>query len=233
MEWLRHKGEQMWSWTSDPLASIYLFCFAFGLFFSVSSLVFRFRIGRLHLPVGHRTHAGVGGHHGTVALSQGHAATAIDAHAHAQQRSLGGEPSPLNLSSIAVFLLWFGATGYILHTYFGALAGVSLAAATLVGWLGGAAIYFFMVRVLWRGETALDPENYHVEGAVGRVTSAIHAGGTGEVIYTLDSKRRVDGARSVDGTPIANGVDVAIVRYQAGLVYVCPLTSADERDVSA
>ena len=62
------------------------------------------------------------------------------------------------------------------------------------------------------------------------MTSAIHAGGTGEVIYTLDGKRRVDGARSVDGTPIANGTDVAIIRYQGGLIYVCPLTWADERD---
>ncbi len=217
----------MWTWSSDVLGSIYLFCFAFGLFFSVSSLVLRFRVGRLHLPFGH---GGQMGHHGAVAVSHGHPLAQANAHAQAHHPQLGGEPSPLNLSSIAVFLLWFGATGYILHTYFGALAGVSLVAATLVGWLGGAAIYYFMVRVLWRGETALDPENYRVAGAVGRVTSAIHAGGTGEVIYTLDGKRRVDGARSVDGTPIANGTDVAIIRYQGGLIYVCPLTWADERD---
>lgn len=220
----------MWTWSSDPLASIYLFCFAFGLFFSMGSLFLRFRVGRLHLPLGHDGRMGAAGHQGAAALSHGHPAPQLAANGTAGHPSLGGEPSPFNMSSIAVFLLWFGATGYILHAYFGALAGVSLVAATLVGWLGGAAIYFFMVRVLWRGETALDPENYHVEGAVGRVTSAIHVGGTGEVVYTLDSKRRVDGARSVDGAPIANGVNVAIIRYQDGLLYVCPLTGADERD---
>ena len=223
----------MLTWPSDPLAGIYLFCFAFGLFFSVASLLLRVRMGRLHLPLGHNAHAGMPGHHGTtVAVPHGHSGPQVGASAQSHHTQLGGEPSPLNMSSIAVFLLWFGATGYILDNYFGALAGVSLISATLVGWIGGAAIYYFMVRVLWRGESALDPENYRVAGAVGRVTSAIHAGGTGEVVYELDGKRRVDGARSLDGTPIANGANVAIIRYQGGLVYVCPLTAADERDMS-
>jgi hypothetical protein len=129
-----------------------------------------------------------------------------------------------------VFLMWFGATGYILHAYYGALAGLSLVAATLVGGIGAAAIYLVMSRVLWRGQTALDPANYEIAGAVGRVTSAIHAGGTGEVIYTLDGKRRVDGARSEDGTPIPSGTEVTILHYDDGLAYVCPLSWADQRE---
>jgi hypothetical protein len=126
--------------------------------------------------------------------------------------------------------MWFGATGYILHAYFGALAGLSLVAAAIVGWLGAAAIYLVMSRVLWRGQTALDPANYAIAGAVGRVTSTIQAGGTGEVIYALDGKRRVDGARSEDGAPIASGTEVAILRYRDGLIYVCPLTWADQHE---
>jgi membrane protein implicated in regulation of membrane protease activity len=222
----------MWTWPADLLANVYLFCFAFGLLFGLLSVVLRFGVGHLHLPIGHvghgghGTHISVAGHHGHVAVGHGHATS----HAHGGSHQAAGEPSPLNLSSAMVFLLWFGATGYILHTYYGALAGLSLVAAAFVGWLGAAAIYIVMSRVLWRGQTQLDPANYQVTGAVGRVTSSIQAGGTGEVIYELDGKRRVDGARSLDGTPLARGTDVALVRRRDGLVYVCPLSLADERD---
>lgn len=215
----------MWSWLADSLADIYFLCFVFGLGFSLLSLFARFRIGRLHLPVGHGhghhggIHLGLAGHHG------GHAPTAA-AHGQGERPGLG-DPSPLNLSSLTIFLLWFGAAGYILHVYYGALAGLSLAAATIAGWIGATLIYLLMSRVLWRGQTALDPENYRIAGAVGRVTSTIRAGGTGEIVYTIDGKRRVDGARSIDGAPLANGTEVAIVRYQGGLAYVCPLTWAD------
>jgi membrane protein implicated in regulation of membrane protease activity len=223
----------MWTWPADLLANVYLFCFAFGLLFSLLSVVLRARIGRIHLPVGHGgghgAHVSLAGHHGHVAAGHGHATTG--ARASVQQGV--GEPSPLNLSSIMVFLLWFGATGYILHVYYGALAGLSLAAAALVGWLGAMAIYFVMSRVLWRGQTQLDPANYDVAGAVGRVTSSIHAGGTGEVIYSLDGKRRVDGARSLDGTAIPRGTEVAIVRRRDGLVHVCPLAQVDDYEVMA
>jgi membrane protein implicated in regulation of membrane protease activity len=217
----------MWNWPADPLASIYLCCFVFGLIFSVVSVLTRFRVGRLHLPVGHHGAAGHGhlahGHFGH-GHAGSHAGTGEHASAH---RDIADAPSPLNLSSAMVFLTWFGATGYILHVYYGALAGLSLAAAVLVGWTGAMLIYLFMARVLWRGQTELDPRNYQIAGAVGRVTSSIHAGGTGEVVYTLDGKRRVDGARSLDGTPIASGTEVAVVRYDGGLAYVCPLSAAD------
>lgn len=218
----------MWGWSTDPLGSVYLFCFAFGLIFSLVSLVLRFHIGQAHLPVGHAAgHGGHGellGHHGQAAVGHGHDATQAGDH-HAADG-----PSPLNLSSAMVFLTWFGATGYVLHAYYGALAGLSLVAAAFIGWIGAMAIYLVMSRLLWRGQAALDPANYEIAGAVGRVTSAIHVGGTGEVIYTLDGKRRVDGARSEDGTPISSGTEVAIVRYQGGLVYVCPLTWADAHE---
>lgn len=216
----------MWGWLADLLPNIYLFCFAFGLFFSVASLLARVHVGQFHLPFGHGhghgIHLSIAGHDG----GHGHATAA---HTHGE-RIGPGDPSPFNLSTVTIFLLWFGAAGYILHVGFGALAGISLAAATLIGWIGAALIYLVLSRVLWRGQTALDPENYQIVGAVGRVTSAIHAGGTGEVIYTLDGKRRVDGARSDDGMPLADGTEVVIVRYRDGLAYVCPLSWGDAQE---
>jgi hypothetical protein len=220
----------MWSWPVDLLGSIYLFCFAFGLIFSLVSLLLSAHFGHLHLPVGHGGGHGaqinLAGHHGQVTVAHGHGAGT-----QANHHGVVGEPSPFNLSSAMVFLLWFGATGSILHTYYGAVAGLSLVAALFIGWLGAALIYLVMSRVLWRGQTQLDPANYEVAGAIGCVTSSIHAGGTGEVVYTLDGKRRVDGARSVDGTPIASGTEVAIVRYQHGLVHVCPLAQVDDYEI--
>jgi membrane protein implicated in regulation of membrane protease activity len=235
--WPRAGGETMGSWSTDPLGSVYLFCFAFGLIFSLGSLVLRFHSGQLHLPIGHADgHGGpvdLVGHHDHLAVGHGHDATHDGTAAHGSHHPVAGGPSPLNLSSAMVFLLWFGATGYILHVYYGALAGISLAAAAFVGWIGAAALYLVLSRVLWRGQTALDPANYEVAGAVGRVTSAIHAGGTGEVVYALDGKRQVDGARSEDGAPIASGTEVAILDRRNGLVYVCPLTWGDEREPPA
>jgi hypothetical protein len=213
----------MLTWPTDPLASIYLACFVFGFIFSFISILTRVGIGRLHLPVGHHGAAG----HAHLGHAGAHANA--DAHAGAHNPVYDG-PSPLNLSSAMVFLTWFGATGYVLHVYLGAWAGLSLAAAVVVGWIGAALIYLFMARVLWAGQTQLDPENYQVTGSIGRVTSTIRAGGTGEVIYTLDGKRRVDGARSIDAAPIASGAEVAIVRYQGGLAYVSPLTRTEEDD---
>ena len=65
---------------------------------------------------------------------------------------------------------------------------------------------------------------------VARVTSAIRAGGTGEIVYTLDGKRRVDGARNVDGTAMAAGTDAVILRFDGGLAYVAPLDWAYNDD---
>jgi membrane protein implicated in regulation of membrane protease activity len=205
----------MWTWPTDTLASVYLACFVFGFSFSFIAVLTRVGIGRFHLSPGHHGAAGRG-HFG-----HGHAGA---------DHTIYDAQSPFNLSCAMVFLTWFGATGYVLHTSYGARAGFSHAAAIVVGWIGATLIYLFMARVLWRGQTQLDPLNYQIAGTVGRVTSAIRAGGTGEVIYTLDGKRRVDGARSEDGTPIAAGTEVAIVRYQGGLAYVSPLTWEDEHE---
>lgn len=135
--------------------------------------------------------------------------------------------SPFGVGTIMIFLTWFGAAGYIARTWGGQAAWIALPVATLAGLAGGAAVWAIVARVLPRGESRLDPENYDLRGTVARVTSAIRAGGTGEIVYTLDGKRRVDGARSEDGRPIANGQEVSIVRYATGIAYVVPFEWAE------
>ncbi len=207
-------------WPTDTLSGIYLFLFAFGALFSVASLLLGAAHGHLHLPGGHVAHAGQIGQHGHVghAASQGH---------HGDQARFS-TPSPVNITTVVIFLTWFGAAGYALRAYYGATAALSLLGAASFGLVGAAAVYLFLARVLWRGQTELDPANYVREGLLGRVTSPIRAGGVGEIVYIADQKQRVDGARSADGGAIAAGTEVEIVGYEGGLARVRPWTGARE-----
>lgn len=134
----------------------------------------------------------------------------------------GHAHGPLSLSAVMVFFTWFGAAGYIARTWGGMAAWIVLPVATVAGLIGGAAIWFVLAKIMPRGESRLDPAKYDLRGTVAQVTSSIRAGGTGEIVYTIDGKRRVDGARSEDSSPILNGVEVSIVRYANGIAYVVP-----------
>jgi len=136
--------------------------------------------------------------------------------------------SPFGVSTIMIFLTWFGAAGYLARTWGGQTAWTAIPIATVVGLAGGAAIWVVLAKILPRGESQLDPAQYDLHGTVAQVTSSIRAGGTGEIIYILDGKRRVDGARSQDGKPIANGEEVSIVHYTGGIAYVVPLAWGDD-----
>jgi membrane protein implicated in regulation of membrane protease activity len=196
-----------WGWPDDTLAGIYLALFAFGLVFSVASLLLGAGDDAIDLPGGDG--AGDGGLAGD-----------------AQDGANGGlgNPSPVNLSTIMVFLTWFGAAGYLARVYAGLPAVASLLAAALAGLVGGALVYLFLARVLWRRQHQLDASRHRLAGTLGRVSSPIRAGGTGEIVYSLDGTQHVDGARSVDGSALPLGAEVVIVRYDRGLAYVRPWT---------
>ena len=228
------------SWPADTLTGVYLFLFAFGLIFSVASLLLSALGGHFHLPGA--THAGHAGHLGPHDHT-GHAHVGDLLHgngtagsgsgpAHTGPLGLPAAPGPLNLSTIMIFLTWFGATGYLLRSY-DTVALTSAIAATVAGLLGAALAWAFLAKVLWRGQTQLDPFNYQIEGIVARISAPIRPGGTGEIIYELDGKRRVDGARAVAQETIPVGTDVAILRFEQGLAYVTPLLASDEDEFLA
>jgi membrane protein implicated in regulation of membrane protease activity len=218
-------------WPVDTLAGVFLFLFAFGLIFSVATFLIGAIGGHIHIPgSSHAGHAGHLGHHGHGPDVAGHATQGHGADVHggdatgAHPAPLPAAPGPLNVGTLMIFLTWFGATGYALRTYYGAVAVTSLLAASLAGLVGATLVWALLAKVLWRGQTEpLDPYNYQIEGVIARVTSPIRAGGTGEIVYTLDGKRRVDGARNSENSAIPAGVDVAILRYERGLAYVTPL----------
>jgi hypothetical protein len=204
-------------------ADFYLICFAVGFCLSFFSFVFGgARTGRLHLP---HFHGHVGGAHmagGSAApapVAAGHAsAGAGTAPNHAQAQNAG--VSPFNFVTLTAFLAWFGGTGYLLTRYSGVWVGFGLLASIASGFVGGSIVFLFLSRVLISDEENMDPADYEMVGVLGRISSLVRAGGTGEIIYTQMGTRRVCGARSDAGNAIAKGAEVVVTRYEKGIAYV-------------
>ncbi len=207
-------------------ADFYLICFAVGFCLSFFSFVFGgARTGRLHLPHfhGHVGSGHVGATHGTgvaqSSVASGNAAAGAGAapnHAHVHDAGV----SPFNFVTLTAFLAWFGGTGFLLTRYSGVWVGFGLLASIASGLVGGGIVFLFLSRVLISGEENMDPADYEMVGVLGRISSSIRAGGTGEIIYTQMGTRRVCGARSDNGNAIAKGAEVVVTRYEKGIAYV-------------
>jgi membrane protein implicated in regulation of membrane protease activity len=170
--------------------TLYLICFLVGLMLTVASLVFGSLHIHLHVP--HAFHFAV--HRGA--------------------------DSAFNLSSILMFLTWFGGTGYVMTRYRSATAGFALTAAVLLGFAGGALMYLYMTRVFLANERPLLEADYDMTGVLGHISSPVREKGTGELIYMQQGTRRSCGARSEDGRAIERGTEVVVMRYEKGIAYV-------------
>jgi membrane protein implicated in regulation of membrane protease activity len=212
-------------------ANFYLFCFLVGFLWSLVSLLighFNIDLPFHHGDMGHDLlHHGVGMDHG-VAMDhgggvhhgdlshgggEGHDAGVSD---HARGISI----SPINLGTIAAFLAWFGGAGYLLTAYSSIWFFWGLALSIVCGLAGASVVFWFLAKVLIGRDRDLNPADYHMTGVLGRVSSSIREGGTGEIVYSQEGSRRTCGARSEDGKSIPQGVEVLIIRYQKGIAYV-------------
>ncbi len=182
--------------------NFYLVCFVVGFAFSL--LAFLGGGLRWHLPF--RWHVG----HGGPNVHLGHAGGA---------HGTGGQVSVFNFLTLAIFLAWFGGTGYLLTRYSTVWFLLGLAVAIFSG-VGGAAIIFAFLRALMASEHPMDPADYEMVGVLGKITSPIRQGGTGEITYTQGGTRHAAGARSEDGSAIAKGSEVVVTRYEHGIAYV-------------
>jgi hypothetical protein len=205
-------------------ADFYLICFAVGFCFSFFSFLFGARTGRLHLPhfhghVGgaHLPSGGVSAAHGPVTAGHAPGAGNATAGTHTQQDA---GVSPFNFVTLTAFLAWFGGTGYLLTRYSGLWVGFGLLASAASGLIGGGIVFLFLSKVLISEDEDMDPSDYQMVGVLGRVTSSIREGGTGEIVYTQMGTRRVCGARSDDRSAIAKGTEVIVTRYEKGIAYV-------------
>ena len=183
---------------------IFLICFGVGTLWAVVSLL----LGGFHFGHFHGGHHH-GFHHGS--------------HTHGSHMPGPHIPnwiaSVLNPSCLAVFLAWFGGTGYLLTKYSGLLLWLNLALAAAFG-LVGAYILAWFLGWLMKNERVMNPADYDVVGVLGRVSSTIRADGVGEVIYLHEGSRRLLCAKSESGVAIARGEEVIVTHFEKGIAYV-------------
>ena len=188
--------------------SFYLVCFLVGLLLSAISLLGG--VGRLgpHVHLPHAAHLPHAGHAVHATLARGGAAR-------------GSATVPWwNAFSMMIFLCWFGAAGYLFTRHSGLVAAVVLVLAIACGLAGGAFVFLFLAKVMLPHEHELSAEETAIIGAVGTVTCAIRAGGTGEIVYEQLGARRSVPARAEDGGPMDREEEVFVVRYEKGVAYV-------------
>lgn len=185
---------------NDLLDAILLGMFLFGLLFTVLSLILGF------VDIGGHAQGGAHGDHG------------FDIHGDSDLGELLG--GALSVSGILAFVTWAGGVGYLVRNGFGWIAPVAIVLGVVAGVVAALAVSWFLVKVLRPASTELDPKDYETIGAIGRVTSSIREGGTGEIVYELGGTRQVSAARSVSGTAIPRGAEVAVMRVSHGIAEV-------------
>ena len=177
----------------------YLICFVVGFAFTALSFLSGTLHFHFHFPHGHFHSGGHGGG------------------AHGSHGSTFGFFNPM---SIAVFLAWFGGTGYLLvhlrHIW--VLAG--LAFSTLAGLIGAGVVVIFATKYLMAHESSLDPMDFEMVGVLGKVSGSIRRRGTGEIIFVQEGARKACAARSEDDEEVGRGEEVVVTRFENGVAYV-------------
>jgi len=195
-------------------AMFYLVCFLIGVTLSVLS----FLGGSFHLPHFH-VHMPHGGPH---IAGGGHVAGG------------GGPEMPfVNFGTITAFLAWFGGTGYLLTRYSSLMVAGVLTLATVAGLAGATIVFWFVAKLLLKHDRELDPADYERVGVLGRISSPVRAGGTGEIIFSQEGTRHTCGARSENGEVLARGTEVIITRYEHGIAYVRRWEEMVEEEVTS
>ncbi len=207
-------------------SDFYLICFLVGFLVSVLSFLlgnFHFHIPGLgdggHADIGHLD-GGHGGDFGHADTGHGDFGHGEGEHVSARGAGHGAHVSVLNFGTIAAFLTWFGGAGFVLTRYSSVWFWFGLLIAVAIGIVGASIVFWFLAKVLMKNEQDLNPADYDMIGVLGRVSSGIRVGGTGEIIYSQEGTRHTCGARSENGTAIEKGVEVVVTRYERGIAYV-------------
>ena len=221
----------------------YLICFAVGFLFSVLSFLSGATRLHIHAPkhihfggMGHGpAHGHLGGHgpvgHGAVGHGPGHGAAPKG---QIRSSARGAHFSFFNPMTLAAFLTWFGGTGYLLEHLRHIWVFAGLVLSTGAGLAGALVVFWFVANVLMKNEHDLDPLDYEMVGVLGRVSSSIRSGGTGEIIFTQEGVRKPCAARCETGESLPRGVEVVVTRYDGGVAYVKPWNElADAAGIAA
>jgi membrane protein implicated in regulation of membrane protease activity len=133
-----------------------------------------------------------------------------------------GDSGPLHagLGTVMVFLTWLGGVGFVLRRALEAPLLVSLPIAAVAGVGIAALVQRAIGRLSDPTGSVLVPEDYRLPGTIVRVSSSIHAGGTGEVIYEQGGVRQVVAARASSDEALPRGTEVIILRIDRGIAIV-------------
>src|SRR5271166_215465 len=194
-------------------AMFYLVCFVVGVTLSVLS----FLGGSFHMPHVH-FHLPHGGAHVPAGVQAGGA---------------GAHMPFLNFGTITAFLAWFGGTGYLLTRYSSLVVAGVLTLAIVAGLVGAMIVFWFLAKVLLKHDVELDPADYERVGVLGRISSPIRAGGTGEIIFSQAGTRQTCGARSENGEALPRGTEVIVTGYEKGIAYVRRWEEMAEEEVTS
>lgn len=193
---------------SALFSNIFLGCFIVGFILTAGTFLFGFD-----------SDAGSGGDGG--ALGDAGTSDVTDASGGARGLPL------LNFNSIAIFLTWFGAVGYVLNSEAGVNPFISLIGAVFFGCAGAVIVCAFVNKFLMKGDNTMRASDYYLPGTLCRVTSSIRQGGAGEIVYVQGGTRKTAGARSDENATHPFGQEVVIVRYEKGLAYVRAVDSEE------
>jgi membrane protein implicated in regulation of membrane protease activity len=188
----------------------YMGCFIVGFLFTTLSFLSGTLNVHLHFPGhGHFHIGGHGGHGGARAGARGGGA-----------RTHGSHFSFFNPISLAVFLAWFGGTGYLLVHLRHIWVFAGLALSSLAGLAGASVVFFFVAKFLMSEDHTLDPADFEMVGVLGKVSSTIRKQGTGEMIFVQQGLRKACAARSDQEEQIDTGNEVVVTKYENGVAYV-------------
>ncbi len=208
------------------LAIFYLICFVVGVTLTVLAFLgggWHLPHVNVHTPTVHTPHVHVPLPHG------GHIATPDAPHGVPVHNA---EMPFINFGTIAAFLVWFGGAGYLLTRYSTWVVSVVLLVAVVIGLVGANIIFWFVAKLLMKHDRELDPADYERVGVLGRISSPVRAGGTGEMIFSQEGTRHTCGVRSEGGEALERGAEVIITRYEKGIAYVRRWEEMAERQQS-
>jgi membrane protein implicated in regulation of membrane protease activity len=137
-------------------------------------------------------------------------------HAHADDTG----PLPVSPGAFLVLLSWLGGVAFVLRRAADWPLIAALPVAALLGIAVGAVVQRAVRKLSDPAGSVLQPEHYRLPGVIGRVSSSIRAGGTGEVIYEQGGVRHVVAARASGGQELGSGTEVVVMSVDRGIATV-------------
>jgi membrane protein implicated in regulation of membrane protease activity len=201
----------------------YLICFVAGFAFTAFSFLsgtlhFHFHLPHGHVHLGGVGHVGGAGHAGGAGHGLGHGAA--QGSAHGARGSRGGSFGFFNPMSLAIFLAWFGGTGYLLVHLKHIWVFAGLVLSTAAGLAGAGLVVMIATKYFLANESSLDPMDFEMVGVLGKVSGTIRRRGTGEIIFEQEGARKACPARGEEDEEVGRGEEVVVTRFENGVAYV-------------